>query len=257
MISVFVVHSIEQEAGIIGTLYAMGVRKNELLRHYLALPVLITLIAGIVGTALGYSDFGVRVQMEECYGYFSIPALDTIYEPYLLVYGIVMPPVVAALEIDSGRLYAATSKEEIEENSSVFVEQMMPMVSTLTIVSALIFVVVMYLMMKVMIDRSAMSISLMKVFGYRKKEVRKLYLNGNLLIVAASALIGIPLSKVMMDGMYPYLVSNIACGINLTFSWQMYTGLFGAILLLYFIINRILMRRVNKILPAEVLKNRE
>lgn len=461
----------------------MGVRKNELLRHYLALPVLITLIAGIVGTVLGYSDFGVRVQMEECYGYFSIPALNTIYEPYLLIYGIVMPPVVAALTnflvirgklerpvlslirkeqkngktqdirihsgsfvhifqvrqllrekrsaftmfsgmfisllvvmlslncyvlcehiktensadtrfaymysykypeeqvpeggeaaygvtlkkevlgynldvtllgieknnpyfdivkdgeeafcgentvqissamaqkyhlragddlvlkdeendrnyaftieavvpystsffafmdidsmrklmgadadyynivfadhalaIDSGRLYAATSREEIEENSSVFVEQMIPMVSTLTIVSALIFVVVMYLMMKVMIDRSEMSISLMKVFGYRKKEVRKLYLNGNLLIVAASALIGIPLSKIIMDSMYPYLVSNIACGINLSFSWQMYVGLFGVILVLYFIINQILMRRVNKILPAEVLKNRE
>lgn len=162
-----------------------------------------------------------------------------------------------ALDIGSGRLYAATSREEIEKNSSVFVEQMMPMVSALTIVSALIFVVVMYLMMKVMIDRSAMSISLMKVFGYRKKEVRKLYLNGNLLVVAASALIGIPLSKVIMDSMYPYLVSNIACGINLTFSWQMYAGIFGAILILYFIINQILMRHVNKILPAEVLKNRE
>lgn len=483
VISVFVVHSMEQEAGMIGTFYAMGVRKNELLRHYLALPVLITLIAGIVGTVLGYSDLGARMQMEECYGYFSIPALDTIFVPYLLVYGIVMPPVVAALTnflvirgklersalslirneqkdgttqdirihsgsfvhvfqvrqllrekrsaftmfsgmfisllvvmlslncyvlcehirtensadtrfaymyrykypekqvpeggeaaygvalkkevlgynldvtllgidkdnpyfdlvkdgdealcgentvqissamaqkyhlragddlvlkdeendrnyaftieavvpystsffafmdidsmrelmgegedyynivfadhdlaIDSGRLYAATSREEIEKNSSVFVKQMMPMVSTLTTVSALIFAVVMYLMMKVMIDRSAMSISLMKVFGYRKKEVRTLYLNGNLLIVAASALLGIPLSKVMMDSMYPYLVSNIACGINLAFSWQMYAGLFGAILILYFIINRILMRRVNKILPAEVLKNRE
>ena len=482
VISVFVVHSIEQEASIIGTLYAMGVRRNELLRHYLALPVLITLIAGVVGTTLGYSELGVRMQVQEVYGYFSIPSLETIYEPYLLLYGIVMPPVVAAitnflvirkklerpalslirneqkhgktqnirirsgnfvhifqirqllrekrtaftifigmfisllvvmlslncyvlcvhiktensedtrfaymytykypekevpeggeaaygvtlkkevlgynldvtllgidrdnpyfeirkegdafsgentvqisssiaqkyhlhagddlvlkdeendrnyaftiegivpystsffafmdidsmrelmgededyynivfadhaLAIDSGRLYAATSKEEIEKSSSVFVEQMMPMVLTLTTASALIFLIVMYLMMKVMIDRSAMSISLMKVFGYRKGEVRKLYLNGNLLIVTVSALLEIPLSKIIMDNMYPYLVSNLASGINLVFSWQIYAGLFGAILILYFIFNRILMRRVNKILPAEVLKNRE
>ena len=97
----------------------------------------------------------------------------------------------------------------------------------------------------------------MKVFGYRKGEIRKLYLNGNLMIVAASALIGIPLSKVIMDSMYPWLVSNIATGINLMFSWQMYVGLFAAILILYFAINRILMHRVNKIMPAEVLKNRE
>lgn len=483
VISVFVVHSIEQESGIIGAFYAMGVKRNELMRHYLILPVLITMIGGVTGTVLGYSDVGVKAQMQDCYGYFSIPALDVIYEPYLLIYGIAMPPIVAvltnflvirkklertalslirneqkkagaqniklyhgsfvhtfyirqllrekrtaftvffgmfisllvvmlslncyvlcehiktensedtkfaymytckypekevpeggeaaygvtlkkevlgynldvtllgidrdnpyfdivkdgdelfceknkvqisssmaqkyhlktgddlvlkdeendrnysftiegivpystsffafmdidnmrelmgededyynivfaddALDIDSGRLYASISKEEIEKNASVFVEMMMPMVFSLTTVSALIFVVVMYLMMKVMIDRSAMSISLMKVFGYRRKEVRKLYLNGNLLIVAASALLGIPLSKVIMDSMYPYLVSNVASGINLTFSWKMYAGLLGAILTLYFIINQILMRRVNKILPAEVLKNRE
>ena len=483
VISVFVVHSIEQEAGIIGTLYAMGIRKKELLRHYLALPVLVTFFAGVIGTALAYSDLGIRVQMQDCYGYFSIPELKVIYEPYLLVYGMIMPPVVAAwtnflvirgklkqpalalirneqkkgktwniqihggsfvhifqirqllrerhtaftvffgmfisllivmlslncyvlcehiktenradtkfaymysykypeeqvpengeaaygvtlkkevlgynldvtllgidrdnpyfdikndggdsfcgedkvqissamaqkyhlgvgddfilkdeennrnyaftiegivpystsffafmdidsmrelmgededyynivfadhaLDIDSGRLYSAISREEIEKNASVFVKMMMPMVVTMAIASALIFVVVMYLMLKVMIDRSAMSISLVKVFGYRKKEIRKLYLNGNLLVVTVSALLGIPLSKMIMDSMYPYLVSNIACGINLTFSWQMYAGLLVAILILYFMINCILMRRVNRILPAEVLKNRE
>ena len=477
VISVFVIHSIEQEAGVIGTLYAMGVRRNELLRHYLTLSVWITLMAGIIGTALGYSDFGVRVQMQDCYGYFSIPGLDVIYEPYLLVYGVVMPPVVSALtnflvihkklerpalslirneqkigksrnirlrgsfvrtfqirqllrerrtaftvffgmfisllivmlslncyvlcehvrtgssedtkfaymytykypeeqapeegeaaygitlkkevlgynldvtllgidrdnpyfdivkdgkdsfcgentvqissamaqkyhldagddlvlkdeendtveavvpystsffafmdidsmrklmgeskdyynivfaehelDIDSNRLYASTSKAEIEKNASVFVEMMMPMVITMAAASALIFVIVMYLMMKVMIDRSAMSISLIKVFGYRKGEIRKLYLNGNLLIVAASAILGIPLSKIIMDSMYPYLVSNVACGIHLAFSWKMYAGLFGMILVLYFVINCVLMRRIGKILPAEVLKNRE
>ncbi|MCM1497051.1 MAG: FtsX-like permease family protein [Clostridium sp.] len=484
VISVFVVHSIERESGIIGTLYAMGVKKNELLRHYLTLPVLITLIAGIVGTLLGYSNIGVKVQMKDCYAYYSVPDLEVRYVLYLLVYGMVMPPVAAALtnffvirkklarpalslirneqkigktqnirirrgsfvhifqirqllrerrtaitvffgmfisllivmlslncyvlcnhikvdnradtkfaymytykypekqvpkdgeaaygvtlkkevlgynldvtllgidkdnpyfaienknadgrfceenqvqissamaqkyhldigddlvlkdeendrnyaftieavvpystsffafmdidsmrelmgeeedyynivfadhalDIDSGRLFASTSKEEIEKSAAVFVSQMMPMIVTMLAASALIFMVVMYLMMKVMIDRSAISISLMKVFGYRKGEVRKLYLNGNLLVVAVSALVGIPLSKVIMNSMYPYLVSNVACGINLTFSWQMYAGLFGAILILYFIINSILMHRVNQILPAEVLKNRE
>lgn len=484
VISVFVVHSIEQESGIIGTFYAMGVRKNELLRHYLALPVMITFIAGVIGTALGYSDWGVQVQIEDCYAYFSVPVLDVLYEPYLLIYGIVMPPVAAALtnflvirkklerpalslirneqkngktqnvrlnrgsfvhifqirqmlrekrtaftvffgmfisllivmlslncytlcehvktdnskdtkfaymytykypekevpeggeaaygvtlkkevlgynldvtllglkadnpyfeiqkkegeetfsgknevqissamaqkyhlktgddlvlkdeendknyaftiqgivpystsffafmdidsmrelmgesedyynivfadhalDIDNGRLYSSTSKEEIEKSASIFADMMIPMVVTMMAASVFIFAVVMYLMMKVMIDRSAMSISLMKVFGYRKGEIRKLYLNGNLLIVAVSALIGIPLSKVIMNSMYPWLVSNVASGINLTFSWQMYIGLFGGVLILYFMINWILMHRVNKIMPAEVLKNRE
>ncbi len=59
----------------------------------------------------------------------------------------------------------------------------MPMVFTLSFASILIFCVVMYLMVKVMIDRSAYNISLIKVFGYRRKEIRKMYLDGNFYIV--------------------------------------------------------------------------
>ena len=127
------------------------------------------------------------------------------------------------------------------------------MVVSLLAVSVLAFAVVMYLM----IDRSALSVSLFKVFGYRKKEIRKLYLNGNFFVVAVSALVGIPLSKTVMDLLFPYMVSNVACGINLTFSWQMYAGIFLGVLVLYGMINGGLMRRVNQILPAEVLKMRE
>ena len=134
---------------------------------------------------------------------------------------------------------------------------MMPMIYMLTGVSGLIFCVVMYLMMKVMIDRSAFSISLIKVFGYRTGEIRRLYLNGNFYMVAVSAAICIPLSKKLMDMMYPLLVSNVSCAMNLTFSWQGYLGIYAAIIALYLIINQLLVRRLNKVTPAEVLKNRE
>ena len=97
----------------------------------------------------------------------------------------------------------------------------------------------------------------MKIFGYRPKEIRKLYLNGNFYTVALGAAICLPLSKWLMDAMYPMMVANIACGINLTFEWQMYAGIYGGILVLYFIINWLLMGHLKKMIPAEVLKNRE
>lgn len=478
VISVFVVHSIDKEASIIGALYALGVKRKELIRHYLMLPMIVTFLGGLIGTTLGYSRWGIDIQMGDCYDYFSMPVLEAIYEPYLLVYGIIMPPVVAALvnyfvirkrlnqpalrlirgeqkkrkerdinlgnlgfinrfrirqmlkelrtsftvwfgmfvsllilmigincyvlcehirvenqedtryeymytykypeeevpeggeacyaetlkkeilgynldvtilgidednpyflatpeegksnvvissamaqkydlsegdkviltdeeeeldyaftvqeivqfstgfyvfmdidsmrelfgqtddyynvvfadhelEIDSGRLYAITTKADIEKSSSIFSDMMMPLVTMMSVVSSLIFVVVMYLMMKVMIDRSAFGISLMKIFGYRPKEIRKLYLNGNFYTVALGAAICLPLSKWLMDAMYPMMVANIACGINLTFEWQMYAGIYGGILVLYFIINWLLMGHLKKMIPAEVLKNRE
>lgn len=510
VISVFVVHTIEKESEVIGTLYALGVKSGELLCHYLLLPVMLTLIAGVAGTVLGYSSFGVSVQLRDVYQYFSLPDFPVVHKPYLLVYGIVMPPAAAALtnqlvirgrlkrpalalirreekpakfsncfkidfmipvretvcgqekgkskfiparllrkacisdmgfvrtfqirhflreartaltvflgmflallvcmiglncyvlcehvrkesvedtryeylytlkypeeivpeggeeafgvtlkkevlgyrfdvmllgihpdnpyfdapvekgqgrvlvssamagkyglkagdelvlddeendrkyafavdgivpysagmaafmdigsmrelmgegnnyyniilsnqalDIEPDRLYATASKASVEKGAAVFAEKMWPMVRMVTAASALLFLVVMYLMLKVMIDRCALPISMMKVFGYRKREIRRLYLSGNLVIVAASAAVGIPLSKLLMDAAYPYLVSNVAVNLNLSFGWQMYAGLFAAILLLYLIITPLLMRRVNRILPAEALKNRE
>lgn len=478
VISVFVIHGIEKESTVIGALYALGVTRKNLIFHYLSLPVIVTFLAGLIGTIAGFSKWGVPVQMQDCYNYYSVPVLDMEYPAYLLVYSLVMPSVVAiivnclviwkrlsrpvlsmlraeqktgkishldlgnmgfvsrfrirqmlremrsaftvifgmfisllilmigincyvlcenirtktvedtkfeymytykypeksvpdgadpayaktlkkeifgynldvtllgikkdnpyfdvdvqegknkviissamaekyqlnkgdtlvlsdneedmdyafevagiteyeagfyafmdidsmrdlfgmdddyynvafsdhALDIDAGRLYATTSREDIKKSSGVFSNQMKPMVYTMCGVAAIIFFVVMYLMMKVMIDRSSYGISLIKVFGYRSSEIRKLYLNGNFYMIAIGAAICVPLSKLVMDAMYPALVSNVACGIRMQFTWQMYIGIYAAIIVLYFLINQLLILRLNKIVPSEFLKNRE
>ena len=93
-------------------------------------------------------------------------------------------------------------------------------ISMLTICSALIFAVVMYLMMKVMIDRSAFHISMVKVFGYRTKEIKKLYLNGDFYIIVIGSIICIPLAKKCMDLLFPAMVSNVAGGLNVEFLFE-------------------------------------
>ena len=162
-----------------------------------------------------------------------------------------------ALDIDNGRLYATVSKENVEESSQIFTDMMGPMVVMLVVISALIFMIVMYLMMKVMIDRSAFSISLMKVFGYRRREIRRLYLDGNFYVILLGALICVPLAKWSMDPVYPYCIANVAIGMDLKFTPQIYIMIYGGILLCYMVINFLLVGRLNKLVPAEVLKNRE
>lgn len=162
-----------------------------------------------------------------------------------------------ALDIDNGRLYATVSKENVEESSQIFTDMMGPMVVMLVVISALIFMIVMYLMMKVMIDRSAFSISLMKVFGYRRREIRRLYLDGNFYVILLGALICVPLAKWSMDLVYPYCIANVAIGMDLKFTPQIYIMIYGGILLCYMVINFLLVGRLNKLVPAEVLKNRE
>lgn len=481
VISVFIVHTIDQESAVIGALYSMGVKRRTLTLSYVAVPVIVTFISGVIGTLIAiYTPAGIPAQMEDSLGYFSMPKMDIIVKPFILIYGLVIPPVTAfivnvlvvrnrlvrtplsllhneqkavrgkelkikglkfipmfrlrqimreiragltvifglfmsllvallalntsvyctnvkksyidltkyeymysykypteevpeggyeavaegfkkeiygytfdvtvlgitkenpffdvgelpdndsdvvisssvankynlsvgdvftlsddkderlyafrvsditdytasmfvfmdidrcrdlfnedddyfnvvfsdhALDIDGGRLYSTVSKEEIARSSGIYVEMMGPMVTTMSVASAVIFLVVMYLMVKMMIDRSAFNISLVKVFGFRNSEVRKMYLDGNFYIVVAGALISIPLCKAIMDYIYPrYLVCNVGVGVTADYPPVLFAAIFAVIIVLYLAINLVLTGRIRKIKPAEVLKNRE
>ena len=95
------------------------------------------------------------------------------------------------------------------------------------------------------------------VFGYRTKEIKKLYLDGNFYVIAVGAAICIPLAKKCMDLMYPVMVSNISCSMNLSFPWYLYAVVYVAVLFIYFVINGLLTAKLQKVNLAGVLKNRE
>ena len=478
VISVFVVHSIEKESAMIGTLYALGLNKKQLMLHYTILPVILCFAGGAVGALLGFSDAGISMMSADSYGYFSIPEIEIHYSAYLLVYGLVMPGAAAfivnrivirkrlsrtalsllkkeeaakkvsrvqlkklnfarafqvrqflrekrscfavmagmfvsllvlvlglncyvlcqnvkvqniedtkytymyqykypekkapegghaayieglkkevmgydmeisiigveednpffpsissgrkseisisssvavkygleegdelimqdevnekvygftvkeivpysvgltcfmdidsmrelfdreddyynvvysdrALDVDAGRLYSVSTKDDVEKSADVFINIMASMIVMMTGAAIIIFLIVMYQMIKVMIDKSAQNISLMKIFGYRNREVRKLYLDGNFLMVALGALILIPIAKLIMDAVYPNFVANVACGIDLTWPPALYAIVYIGILACYLLIQTVLMRRLKKLSPADVLKDRE
>ena len=62
---------------------------------------------------------------------------------------------------------------------------------------------------------------------------------------------------VSADAIYPYFIANTAMGMNLKFQWFLYAGILGGVTLIYFVISSILTGKIKRIIPAEVLKNRE
>ena len=161
------------------------------------------------------------------------------------------------LDIPTGRLYNVTKSEDIIKASDVFITLMNPTIYMLLTMSIVVFVMVMFLMMRVMIDRSSKNIALFRIFGYRTGEIRKLYLDGNFVIIAVGAAVFLPLSKILMDLAYPYLCSNVASGLDTTFPGYYYPLIYVSTLVLYIIIDVILMGHIKKITPSEVLANRE
>lgn len=162
------------------------------------------------------------------------------------------------LDIESGRLAATINKTDMAKSAGIFVDCMKGMITTLIIAGAVIFVVVMYLMIKMMLDRAAFNISLVKVFGFRNSEVKKMYLDGNLMMIVGGALVCIPLCKLILNYVYPnLLVANVNTGLPMSFPLFVYATVFVAIVALYLLISQLLFISIRRTTPALVLKNRE
>ena len=478
VISVFTVHSINEESQVIGVLYAMGLKKRTLLLYYMTLPTIIVFISGIIGMLLGFSSIGINVMVDGSHSYYSFPELSAVYPPYLIIYCTVVPVVVcilvnlifisrrlsttalslmrnekkvgrtsgkhfkfksfirtfqvanvikeskaalavvfgmfvsllvfmiamdsnavnkntqkdmlrdthyeylytyryndgivpenaepvytkvlsknlggytlnvnimgiydnspyfdfnapdefghivignsvaekygvkkgdvlklddqtenkeysfwvddivqysvgltvfmnidnmrdvfdcssnyfnavlsnSELNIPEDQLLNMVSRNDIVRSTDVFVNNMKRTTIIFTVVSIIIFVVVMYLMMNMMVKKNSYNISLAKIFGFRSGEIRKMYLDGNAYIIGIGALICVPVSKLLINGIFPSFALNVASGMNFTYPFYAYIIVYAAIMLLYFIIHRLLMMSINRITPAEVLKNRE
>ena len=123
--------------------------------------------------------------------------------------------------------------------------------------SDILFVLVMYLMVKMIIERQTTNISMFKVFGYTKSEISKLYMRNNLYTVLVSAALFIPLSRYIIVKIYPFMVANRAVGFNLSFSLEVYLFILGLIMVSYFLSYIFAKIKLNKISIQEMLKDRE
>lgn len=91
--SVTINHTIAKEAAVIGTLRASGYTKGEMVRHYLAIPMLVTLLAAIVGNVLGYTVFKNAVA-DMYYGSYSLPTYETIWNSEAFLLTTVVPMII-------------------------------------------------------------------------------------------------------------------------------------------------------------------
>lgn len=89
-------NTITKEAAVIGTLRASGYSRGELLRHYISIPVLVTLIAAIIGNILGYTVFK-EICAGMYYGSYSLPTYETRWNAEAFLLTTIVPLVIMIL----------------------------------------------------------------------------------------------------------------------------------------------------------------
>lgn len=86
-------NTIAKEATVIGTLRASGYTKGEIIRHYITLPVAVTLLSAVVGNILGYTVF-LEVAKGIYYTNYSLPTFELLFNPDAFLRTTIVPVIL-------------------------------------------------------------------------------------------------------------------------------------------------------------------
>lgn len=86
-------NTIVKEANVIGTLRASGYTRGELLRHYILLPIIVTIFGALVGNILGYTVFK-DIFVATYYGSYSFPTYHTLWNADAFLLTTVVPVII-------------------------------------------------------------------------------------------------------------------------------------------------------------------
>ncbi len=83
-------NTIEKEASVIGTLRASGYSKEELIVHYMSMPLIVTLIGAVLGNIAGYTLF-MDIAVGLYYNSYSLPSCTAVLSPLAMIKTTVIP----------------------------------------------------------------------------------------------------------------------------------------------------------------------
>jgi putative ABC transport system permease protein len=91
--AVTISNTIAKEAGVIGTLRASGYTRKEIIRHYMILPMAVTVVAAIIGNIIGYTWLK-KYMVDMYYNSYSLCTYRTIWNTEAFVDTTVIPLIL-------------------------------------------------------------------------------------------------------------------------------------------------------------------
>ena len=132
------------------------------------------------------------------------------------------------------------------------------MADMVNVVAVIMFIILIYLMTKIIIEKNAQSISMAKILGYTTGEIGKLYIMATTIVVILFLLITLPLETIMLKQMlYSMMRSEMTGWITFCVGKDVYVKAFICGLLSYAVVALFEYRKIRKVPMDEALKHVE
>lgn len=161
------------------------------------------------------------------------------------------------LDIEDTYLAKTISRADMIGAAGQMIESFAGVFDMVNIFSVVVYMILMYILTKTVIEKNALSISFMKVFGYNSGEISRLYLKATTITVLASLVLCMPLEAMCFEYIMVYIGSMIEGHIPFYLPMWVYITIVVVGIVAYYAINAIHLRKVKSIPMSEALKNRE
>ena len=132
------------------------------------------------------------------------------------------------------------------------------MMNVVVVFSVAMFLILMYVLSKMIIEKNAQAISMTKILGYQNKEISKLYVNSTSIVVVICLFLAIPIVEAALKWLYEtLLITKMSGWIPFYMSPLTIVEMLALGLISYFLVSLLEYRKVKKIPMDEALKNVE
>lgn len=146
------------------------------------------------------------------------------------------------------------SRDSLIDQSTSINEYMNLMMNVMIGGSTLIAFSILFVLTALTVEKNYYVISLLKVMGYDRREVRSMILNSYFMYALASALLSIPIALIILRVIIVVFAEDYGFILPLEFEWIYLLYTLGAVSILFFASTFISRRKIDQIPLQEVLK---
>lgn len=158
------------------------------------------------------------------------------------------------LDIEEAYVQSVVTRSDLVKINEQMTQAFSQLLPVLTSVSIAIYLVVLYILTRLVIDRNAISMSFLKVMGYTAKEIRSLYLHATTLVVLASLTAALPLCNIALRYLMKFAFMKFTGNLSVYIPGYVYFLVFVTGGVAYLFIKALLTRRIEQMELGYALK---
>lgn len=160
-------------------------------------------------------------------------------------------------DIDDRMIATVITKDDLTKTSRQLRISMGNMMVIFQVFGVIMFMMIIYLLAKIIIEKNAQSISMTKILGYNNSEINGLYVTVTSIVVLISIGVTIPLANYLMKTLCVVIFREYSGYLAYHASYSVFAEMLFLGIAAYAVVAWILMRKVKKVPLAEALKNSE